>query len=627
VFLKGSGIVTASSRLSTQGTIDLQDQIELHEVTSRSPDCNRQARRSGSPRIKLSLAIALIGLFSNVVAIAQVLPRPLGDPTGRSNEPPPLFNELPRAVPAPSEILPPPPLPGPREPGLLPNIKVFVHEIRVVGSTVFTAKDLEPLITPYTDKEVTTEDLETLRVALTRLYINRGYVNSGAILPDQTVSEGVVTYQIIEGKLSSTAIHGNRWLSAGYYRGRLALSSGPPLNVDALQERLQILLEDPRIERLNAEVKPGASPSEATLDVQVEERFPMHIGLDFDNYQAPSVGAQRGVVTFEHQSLTGNGDVLALNYGRSRGLDPLLEFSYFIPINARDTTLGVQYRRNDLTVVEEPFGPLNIQSASETYGVSLRQPIYRTPSTSFALELIGERSSLSTSLLGIPFSLEPGAVAGDSAVTAVRFAQEFVYRTRSEVIAARSRFSVGVDALGSTVHSGDTPDSRFFAWLGQFQWVRQLGVFERIGIPETQLIFRTDVQLTNQPILTLEQIALGGRYTVRGYPQNTLVRDNAFMASLEARIPIVRNKSWADYVELAPFFDYGRGWNTDRPTDGPPDLSGIGIGMRWGLTIQSPVRLRPQFEVYWGHPLRKIQTSATAVQGNGLYFQFLLSAF
>ncbi len=209
----------------------------------------------------------------------------------------------------------------------------------------------------------------------------------------------------------------------------------------------------------------------------------------------------------------------------------------------------------------------------------------------------------------------------------MRFAQEFVYRTRNEVIAARSRFSVGVDALGSTVHSGDTPDSRFFAWLGQFQWVRQLGVFERIGIPETQLIFRTDVQLTNQPILTLEQIALGGRYTVRGYPQNTLVRDNAFMASLEARVPIVRNKSWADYVELAPFFDYGRGWNTDRPTDGPPDLSGIGIGIRWGLTIQSPVHLRPQFEVYWGHPLRKIQTSATAVQGNGLYFQFLLSAF
>src|SRR5207344_1238984 len=100
-------------------------------------------------------------------------------------------------------------------------------------------------------------------------------------------------------------------------------------------------------------------------------------------------------------------------------------------------------------------------------------------------------------------------------------------------IAARSRFSQGINALGSTIHSGDTPDSEFFAWLGQFQYVRQLSALAPLGIPETQIIFRSDVQLTNKPVLTLEQIALGGRYTVRGYPQNTLVRDNAFIASVE----------------------------------------------------------------------------------------------
>ena len=129
-------------------------------------------------------------------------------------------------------------------------------------------------------------------------------------------------------------------------------------------------------------------------------------------------------------------------------------------------------------------------------------------------------------------------------MTALRFAQEFVYRTRSQVIAARSRFSFGLDALGSTIHDNDLPDSQFFAWLGQFQWVRQFDALKPAsGIPDTQVIFRSDVQLANKPLLTLEQIALGGRYTVRGYPQNTLVRDNAFLASIEARIPIVRQQA------------------------------------------------------------------------------------
>jgi hemolysin activation/secretion protein len=349
--------------------------LELREVMPRKRE--RQTRRHTSA-VARALA-ACFSLFCVIAAQAQVpLPRPplLGDPTGRSSEPPPLYEELPRPVPAPGQLLAPVPPPQPREPGALPGIAVFVREIRVHGSTVFTPEQLAAVTGPYTNRQLTAEDLEALRVALTRLYIERGYVNSGVVLPDQTVTGGVITYQAIEGKLSRTEIEGNRWLRAGYYRERLALGAGPPLNVDALQERLQLMLENPRIERLNAELKPGVSPAEAVLDVRVQEQFPIKLWFDFDNYQAPSVGAERGIVTLAHQSLTGNGDTLALSYGRSQGLNPLLDFAYAIPFTARDTTFAIQYRRNDLTVVEEPFAPLDIQSNSEIYTVALRQPVY-----------------------------------------------------------------------------------------------------------------------------------------------------------------------------------------------------------------------------------------------------------
>ena len=573
---------------------------------------------------------SLVGLAGAVGAQAQVpaLPPPLiGDPTGRSSEPPPLFEEFPRPIPAPSQLLPPVPPLRPREPEALPQLQVFVREIRVVGSTIFTPAQLDAVTAPYTNRKVTAEDLEALRVALTRLYIDQGYVNSGAILPDQTVAGGVITYQVIEGKLSRIEVEGNRWLRSSYYQQRLALSAGPPLEVDALQERLQLLLEDPRIERLNAELKPDVNPAQAVLGLRVEERFPLKAWLDIDNYQAASVGAQRAIATFAHESLTGNGDVLSLSYGRSEGLDPLLDLAYAIPLNARDMTLALQYRKNNLTVIQQPFEPLDIKSDSEIYTISLRQPVYRTPSTLFALELTGERSALDTSVLGVPFSLEPGAVDGQSVVTALRFGQEYVYRTRDQVIAGRSRFSLGLDALGSTIHDNGLPDSQFFSWLGQFQWVRQFDTLKSIGIPGTQVIFRSDVQLANKPLMTVEQFALGGRYTVRGYPQNTLVRDNAVLASVEARIPIVRSQRWAEYLELAPFFDYGAGWNTDRPTADPPNLSGIGVGVRWGLAIPSSVPLRIQFEFYWGHPLRELPISVSPFDGNGRYFQLLFGIF
>ena len=160
------------------------------------------------------------------------------------------------------------------------------------------------------------EDLEALRLALTRHYITRGYVNSGAIIPDQTVTDGVLTLQVIEGQLNRIEVEGNRWFRDSYFQKRLALSAGPPLNINDLQERLQLLLQDSRIQRLNTELQPGVQLGESVLNVRVEERNPYKVWLAFNNYQSPTVGAERGLITLAHENLTGYGDILSVQYGR-----------------------------------------------------------------------------------------------------------------------------------------------------------------------------------------------------------------------------------------------------------------------------------------------------------------------
>jgi hemolysin activation/secretion protein len=51
----------------------------------------------------------------------------------------------------------------------LPQQRIFVREIKVTGSTVFSPQELAQVTTPYTNREVTAEDMEELRVAFTRL--------------------------------------------------------------------------------------------------------------------------------------------------------------------------------------------------------------------------------------------------------------------------------------------------------------------------------------------------------------------------------------------------------------------------------------------------------------------------
>lgn len=572
-------------------------------------------------RFFLIWPVLLLIILASPPSHAQV--PPVIDPTGRSGEPPrPLEEEeLKAPKPAPGIVLPPAPLLPKEKPGV-PPVRAFVREIRVTGSTLFSPKEIAQVTARYTNRELTAEDLEALRTELTLLYVNRGYINSGAILPDQTITDGVVTFRIIEGELTRIDVEGNSWFRSNYLIKRLALGAGPPLNLNTLQERLRLLLEDQRIRRLNAELKPGLKPGESILDVLVEERTPYKLWLQFDNYQSPAVGEKRGIITLEHQNLTGNGDIATAQYGRSEGLDPLLDFKYSLPLTAYDTALRLQYRRNTFAIVEEPFEDLDVKSKSEIYGITLRQPLYRTLNSEVALELVGEHLSHKTFLLGEPFTLTPGANRkGESFVTALRPTLDWVYRTANQVIAARSRFSFGLDALGATVNKDGQPDGRFVAWLGQFQWV------QRLGILDTQIIFRSDLQLSDSGLLSLEQIPIGGRYSVRGYRENTLLRDKALLNSLEMRVPLTRNARWADFLEIAPFVDFGRGWNRGRPTPDPQDISSVGVGLRWAVTTSWPVPLRPQFEVYWGHRLRKVEKPAGTLQDNGVHLQFIIGMF
>jgi hypothetical protein len=121
-----------------------------------------------------------------------------------------------------------PPLRPPRQPDtdLSPRLRIFVQQINVVGSTAFPPEVIARVTAPYEKRYLTQEDLQALRVELTKLYTDQGYVNSGVILPDQTIRDGQVTYQVIEGGITALNISGNRWFREAYLRAGWPLA--PP---------------------------------------------------------------------------------------------------------------------------------------------------------------------------------------------------------------------------------------------------------------------------------------------------------------------------------------------------------------------------------------------------------------
>ena len=530
-------------------------------------------------------------------------------------KPPQLPIEPPPAQP-PALKVPPPAPPVPGEP--ITGPKIFVKDVYLVGNTAFTSQQLAEVTGPYTNRDVTADELEALRLALTYYYVNHGYVTSGALIPEQTVTDGILTVQIVEGKLAEINVEDTRWFRPSYFQSRIDAAAGPPLNVGTLQERLQLLQADPRIQRINAELRPGLARGESALNVRVAEANPLKAWLEFNNFQSPTVGAEQGFITLAHQNLFGFGDQLSLQYGRSAGVDPILNFSYAIPVNRYDTTIALQYRRFDFTVKEDPFEELDIRNKAEIFGISLRHPVYRKVDQEFALTLTGEHERNKSFLLGQPFEFIAGSPDGKFRVTALRFGQEYTRRSVDQVMSVSSRFSVGIGALGATANAdSNLPDARFFSWMGQAQLIRQLPFWR------TQLVGRGLVQLSNDHLFPLEQVAVGGRYSVRGYREYTLIRDNAAIGSIELRVPVYTTKAGVDTVFLAPFFDIGHGWETNVSTPGTPPktLSSAGIGAIWNFWRGS------RFEIYWGKQLKKFDTERDNLQDHGVHLQLVVEAF
>jgi hemolysin activation/secretion protein len=511
----------------------------------------------------------------------------------------------------PGRILPP--VSMPRESSrerLSAGLRVFVTGYRFSGNTALSDSQLGRIAAPFSGREVSFADLEVLRDRLTLAYVRRGYVSSGALLPEQRVQDGIVHIQIVEGVLADLEIHTDGRFRESYLRERLEPVRRGVVNVNQLERRLQTLQRDSRVRRLRAELAPGDLRGESRLRLWVEERKPYWARLGFDNYRAPSIGSQRGQLEFGYSNLTGFGDALELGYAGSPGAHDV-GGRYEIPISRRDTRIALRARGIWSEIVEDPFGPLDVRSQTQSYGISLHQPVYHSIHDAIELSLAGEWRRSKTSLLGIgvPFG-EGSSQGGVSKVSVLRLGVDWMHRGRSQVVAARSTLSWGIDALGATVNTGDTPDGRFLVWLGQAQWAR------RLGFLDLQLILREDIQLSNAPLLSLEQFSVGGHATVRGYRENALVRDNGLVGSIELRMPLIERSGGRPAMELAPFLEHAYAWNRDRPTSGPKSLFSAGLGLRFAISE------RARAQAYWGQEIRQIEDDAPwDLQDSGFHFR------
>ena len=489
--------------------------------------------------------------------------------------------------------------------GRIPK-SITVEQFEIVGSSVFSQQELQKVTQPFIGRSLSFAELFQVRSVITKLYTDNGYINSGAYIPEQEINSGKLTIQVLEGELEAINVTGTKRLDPDYVRKRLEIAARKPVKVESLLEALQMLRLDPLIENISAELSAGIRPGTSLLDIEIEEADAFTVTTTFDNARSPSVGTDRRNIGLNHNNLLGFGDKFNFQYTNTDGSDGF-DVAYYLPLNARNTQLGFRYSRTSNDVIEPPFTPLDIESESRFYELSLRQPLIQKPNTEFSLGLAFSRIESETSLLDRPIDISRGADSqGRTRISAIRFSQEWVNRTEKQVLAARSQFSLGVDVFDATINE-NAPDSSFFAWRGQGQWIRLLD-------EDFLFLLRGSAQLSASSLVPLEQFRIGGVNNVRGYRQDLVLGDNGLFASAELRIPVVRIPSIDGVVQLTPFFDVGTIWNNDELEIENDVLSSIGLGLNFSAGDRFSARLD------WGIPLVEVDLDKKSLQEDGIHF-------
>ncbi|MGB3513946.1 MAG: ShlB/FhaC/HecB family hemolysin secretion/activation protein [Microcoleaceae cyanobacterium] len=515
---------------------------------------------------------------------------------------------------------PPPSQPLPDE----PTQQIPVQRILVLGSTILTSEEINTIIGPLEGRLVTLSELRQVADKITEIYLERGYITSRAILPPQTITEGVVKIQILEGILGEIQVEGTKRLHNSYIERRVRLGAGKPLDTAKLENQLRLLRANPLFENVEASLRASENPGESVLVVRVSETDPFEVSLSTDNYSPPTVGSERVGTTLLHRNLTGRGDFFVASYNTTRLFDDesdVFDFIYNLPINAMNGTVQVRIAPNSNRITQNDFEDFEISGTTDVYEFSYRQPLLRNPRAEFAVSVGLSYQRTETFLNDELFNfsqLDPNSTSEDDGInstTVIRLGQDYIRRDPQGAWALRSQFNIGTGLFDATVRKDPEPDGYFLSWLGQVQRVQRLNA-------DHLLIVQGDVQLSSTGVLPYQQFIIGGGLSLRGYRQNVRSGDNGFRFSIEDRITVYRDESGLPLIQLTPFIDIGAVWNDGGNPNNEflPEqrfLAGAGMGLIWQPLPQFNLRLD------YGVPLVDLDDRGNNTQDSGFYFSII----
>jgi hemolysin activation/secretion protein len=521
---------------------------------------------------------ALVCVALPSLALAQPQPPSAASPEFQRRQfEPPL---TPRAEPSAREPLPIPPaavaITGP---------SFVLREVRLEGARTIPESELAPLWARLIGTPVSIETLQAIADAISARYRAEGYVLSQAILPAQTIQDGVVRIAVVEGFIDRVRIEGGPESGQAALQRRFRfVSADRPMSLYTL-ERAVLLSRD----TLGGGVETVLSPAPATFgaaDLTVQYTPKPYEGFALvDNRASRLFGswvARAGITSYD---LLGQTERLDLSVASTLGGPELrfIEGGITLPLAFLDGSFldgarlefGGDATRGRPDLRKSGLATLTALQEETNVRLGLFVPAIRTRSENLFLR---------------------AGLTWRHSTSEQRFAGVDLVRTTDRLLVAEARATWdradrfnGVTLIDGALRQGLSSGWGRIGGDGRaredFTLLRgSIARVQELDPPEWSLFGELVAQYAGTILPNSERFSLGGERLGRGFSPGNTTGDHGFGARLELRRLIALGEigGLSPLMSAYLFGDWGAAIDRDRTRDGRrwESLASVGIGAR-----------------------------------------------
>lgn len=467
------------------------------------------------------------------------------------------------------------------------GVQVVLSGISFAGNRQISDEQLRTAVGDVSGQSLDLAGLRKLAERVGAYYRAMGYPFARAYLPPQSLADGHLLVEVVEGQYGKVSVSADEErLAQGAAKFLAALQPGAAIEGRAL-ERATLVLDDLPGIRITPVLRPGQVRGSGDLDVTVKRERVFSATLGIDNHGNRYTGEHRVRASVNWDSPFLLGDQLSLAGLLTTENQWLGSISYSLPLGGSGLRGQVGYAHTYYELAKD-FKQLDATGTAKVSSIGVSYPLVRSQRSNLSVAVVYQHKKLHD---------QQGAAASSNRKSSDALPVSVQFDHRDGVGGGGVTYGVATYTSGRlTLDEGlkATDASSGLNTRGSYGKLN-LDMARIQALPAGLTLFgRVSAQWANSNLDSSESFSLGGAHAVRAYPSGEGNGDEGWLAQIELRYTLGR---WTPYL----FYDEGRSVVNARSTASSGNdrrhIAGGGIGVRynhggWNLDAVSAWRSR-----------------------------------